>query len=242
MEKTQSPGIYKIENLKTKKVYIGQAQNIYVRWLNHKSALKRGNHENSYLQRAWNTYNEEDFKFSILEKCSLEDLAQREQYWMDKTQCYIKEYGYNLNPSSTENPMLGRTHTPEAKAKISAAAKGRKMSKSNFEALMKANKGVAKPSKNLTKKKSRKVDTSKARNIKYEYHIFKPDGDHIMLTNLNEFCDINRCSISHLRGLIFKRRFYKNWTAIAIPLKPEPSNLLPKLKLLTLIKTDYNYA
>ena len=127
--------------------------------------------------------------------------------------------------------MLSRTHTPEAKAKISAAAKGRKMSKSNFEALIKANKGVAKPLKNLAKKKTRKVDTSRARNIKYECHIFKPDGEHIMLTNLQEFCDINRCSLTHLRNLIFKGKFYKGWQAIAIPLNPKSSNLLPKIRL-----------
>ena len=98
------------------------------------------------------------------------------------------------------------------------------------------------PPKNLPKKQSRKVDTSKARNIKYEYHIFKFDGEHIMLTNLNEFCDINRCSITHLRGLIFKGRFYKGWQAIAIPLKPKPSKLLPQIKLLSILQTNYNYA
>jgi len=242
MIETQSSGIYRIENTKTRKVYIGQAQQLKTRYLNHVSALKRGTHDNSYLQRAWNKYKEEDFVFSILEECSKELLANREQYWMDYYRCYDREYGYNLNPSSTKNLMLGRTHTPEARAKISAAAKGRKMSRSNFDALMKANKGVAKPDKNLAKKKSRKVDTSRARNIKYEYHIFKPDGEHIMLTNLNEFCDINRCSLTHLRGLIFRNRFYKNWTAIAIPLKPKPSKLLPQIKLLTILQTRYNYA
>jgi len=217
MIKIQNSGIYRIENTKTRKVYIGQAKKLRTRCLNHVSALKRGTHDNNYLQRAWDKYNEEDFVFSVLEECSLQLLANREQYWIDFYRAADRQYGYNLNPSSTENPMLGRTHTPEARAKISAAAKGRKMSKSNFDALMKANKRVPKPSKNLAKKKSRKVDTARARNIKYEYHIFKPDGEHIMLTNLNEFCDINRCSLAHLRGLIFKNKFYKNWSGIAIP-------------------------
>ena len=231
MKGNQNSGIYRIENTKTRKVYIGQAKNLNKRYSEHTTTLKRNRHDNKYLQNAWNKYGEEYFVFSVLEECSIQLLAHREQYWMDFYRCYKREYGYNLNPSSTENPMVGRTHTPEAKAKMSAAAKGRKMSESNFEALMKANKGVAKPSKNLKKKTSRKVDSKRARNIKYEYHIFKPDGEHIMLTNLNEFCDINRCSLSHLRGLIFKDRFYKGWQAIAIPLKPKPSNLNPAIKL-----------
>lgn len=231
MKGNQNSGIYKIHNVKTNKVYIGQAGNLNKRYSEHTTTLRRNVHDNKYLQNAWNKYNEDNFTFYVLEECSQDVLAEREQYYMDKYKCYIRRYGYNLNPSSTENPMLGRTHTPEAKAKISAAAKGRKMSKSNFDALMKANKGVAKPPKNLKKKKSRKVDTSKARNIKYEYHIFKPDGEHIMLTNLQEFCDINRCSLSHLRGLIFKGKFYKGWQAIAIPLKDKPCNLLPKVRL-----------
>lgn len=231
MIKTQNSGIYRIENTKTRKVYVGQAGNLRKRYYDHTSALKRNSHDNKYLQNAWNKYNEDDFVFSVLEECSEQLLANREQYWMDYYRCYDRQYGYNLNPSSTENPMLRRTHTPQAKAKISAAAKGRKMSKSNFDALIKANKGVAKPPKNLAKKKSRKVNTSKARNIKYEYHIFKPDGEHIMLTNLQEFCDINRCSLTHLRGLIFKGKFYKGWQAIAIPLKDQPCNLFPNLRL-----------
>lgn len=241
MIKSINSGIYKIENLKTNKVYIGQAGNLKKRYCDHISALRRNKHDNSYLQKAWNKYDESDFKFSILEECPKDLLAIKEQYWMDQTKCYIRQYGYNLNPSSTNNPMLGKKHTSEAIAKMRAAAQGRTMSQSNFEALMLANKNVAKPPKNLEKKLSRKVGSQQPRNLKYEYHIFKPCGEYIMLTNLTEYCDINRCSLTHLRNLIFKNKFYKGWQAFAMPVIRKPSNLLPKIKLLIFIKTNYKY-
>lgn len=234
-------GIYRIENQINRKVYVGQAGNLNKRYCDHVSALRRNNHDNSYLQRAWNKYEEKDFVFSILEECPAELLAQKEQYWMDRTQCYIREYGYNINPSSTKNPMLGRTHSKETKAKLSKLAKGRKMSKENFDALMQANKNVAKPPKNL-EKRTIKAKTPKRKSYKYEYHIIKPCGEYIMLNKLDDFCYINRCSLTHLRGLIFKNKFYKGWTAIAIPLKPKPSKLLPQLKLQTILQIKQNYA
>lgn len=242
MQNTNS-GIYRIENIITRKVYIGQAANLKKRYYNHISALRRNKHDNKYLQNAWNKYDEQDFVFSILEECSIEKLGQQEQYWMDYYECYDRTHGYNINPSSTENPMLGKTHTLETKEKISQKAKGRKMSEANFKALMKANTKVPKPDKNLNKNYSKKrQENAPVRNIKYEYHILKPEGEYIMLTNLNEFCDINRCSISHLRSLIFKNSFYKGWEAIAIPLKPQKSSLLPKIKLQLLKTINFNHA
>lgn len=63
-------GIYKIENTINKKVYIGQSNNILIRFSNHKYELNSNKHSNSHLQRAWNKYGRENFIFDILCECN----------------------------------------------------------------------------------------------------------------------------------------------------------------------------
>lgn len=233
-------GIYRIENTKSRKVYIGQAGNLKKRYHDHVSALRRNNHDNKYLQNAWNKYNEEDFVFSVLEECEVEKLAQQEQYWMDYYRCYDRDYGYNINPSSTTNPMLNQTHTLEARAKISAKAKGRTMSESNKAALIKANKGVAKPPRKLKDKEIVRPRKDYTRNKKYLYWIIDTEGNYYRTDNLQEFCRENRYSLTHMRSMIFKGTFYKGWVGWTQPLAEK--EIQPRLKLLTILKTDYNYA
>lgn len=76
-------GIYVITSLKNSKVYIGQSMHIEKRWAEHKKALETNSHYNSHLQRAWNKYGEQSFMFSVLEECSVDQLNEREQYWID---------------------------------------------------------------------------------------------------------------------------------------------------------------
>lgn len=90
-------GVYKITNIETNMFYIGSSYNITKRWKEHKNKLNRGKHDNKYLQHAWNKYGESKFKFDILELVNNRDeLIEREQYWIDKTQCYKRNIGYNI--------------------------------------------------------------------------------------------------------------------------------------------------
>ena len=47
-------------------VYVGQAHNIRKRWEVHRCTLEKGNHRNGYLQRAWNKYGAEAFRFEVI--------------------------------------------------------------------------------------------------------------------------------------------------------------------------------
>ena len=71
-------GIYCIENIMDGKKYIGQSKNIYTRWYQHKLELNYNKHGNRYLQNAWNKYGENNFKFYIIEKCSEDELNEKE--------------------------------------------------------------------------------------------------------------------------------------------------------------------
>lgn len=87
-------GIYKIKCKENNKEYIGQSINIYSRWTQHIGALKRGNHENILLQRAFNKYGIDSLDFSIIEICNKELLNEKEIYWISKLDTYNN--GFNL--------------------------------------------------------------------------------------------------------------------------------------------------
>ena len=77
-------GVYCIENTVNGKKYIGLSRDIYRRWLEHQSELNRGDHVNTYLQRAWDNYGEDVFKFYVIELCSSEELSEKECYYINK--------------------------------------------------------------------------------------------------------------------------------------------------------------
>lgn len=181
MQEDIKSGIYCIENTINNKKYIGQSVNIKDRWRRHKSELKNNIHDNDYLQKAWNKYGEDCFDFYTLEYCNIDDLNEREKYYIDFYNTMNRDVGYNLksggqdtnyvcdevkakisegnkryysNPENRKlqsirtlnqwanpeikakimgenNGMYGRTHTEEARRKISETHKGKPSPKAN---------------------------------------------------------------------------------------------------------------
>lgn len=86
-------GIYMIENIVNKKVYIGQSSAINKRFSQHIAKLNSNTHTNSHLQAAWNKYGQGNFIFSIIEECTDGELDSREVYWIQKYDSYVN--GYN---------------------------------------------------------------------------------------------------------------------------------------------------
>jgi len=90
-------GIYKITNKINGKIYVGSSKSIESRWKQHIYELNKGTHHSNKLQRAWNKYSEEDFKFEVIQIVNNEsELFKYEQEWIDKTKCYEGKYGYNI--------------------------------------------------------------------------------------------------------------------------------------------------
>lgn len=83
-------GIYKITNLINGKVYIGQSSNIERRFREHKS-----NSTSEHLRASIQLYGIDNFDFSILEITDIEDLDDRERYWIQYYSSNDPEHGYN---------------------------------------------------------------------------------------------------------------------------------------------------
>lgn len=89
-------GIYKIENKVNGKVYIGQSVNIDTRWYNHRNELNGNRHHNEHLQNAWNKYGSNSFDFILIEECTLENIDEREIFWIKHFNSLNPNFGYNL--------------------------------------------------------------------------------------------------------------------------------------------------
>ena len=110
-------GIYSIQNKINGKVYIGKTgMNFGDRWDSHRSLLRNGKHFNQHLQRAWDKYGEENFEFIIIEDCQVEDLDNKERYYIELYRS--KELSYNLADGGDGGCFLGKQLPEETKRKI----------------------------------------------------------------------------------------------------------------------------
>jgi group I intron endonuclease len=115
------PAIYKITNTVTGKIYVGKAINFFNRYKYYKYNFR---YKRMYIYRAMAKYGFDKFKFEVLEVCSVDNLIEREIYWITILNSNSRDIGYNLRTDSKENS--GFYHTEETKQKLSEFFKGRK--------------------------------------------------------------------------------------------------------------------
>lgn len=130
-------GIYQIHNKVNNKVYIGSSQEINKRFRAHRNMLLKNNHDNIYLQRAWNKYGEDSFSFEIILLCEEFELLRYEQWFLDnwkpkyniakfadapnRGKSFSKEHIENLSKSHK-----GQLFSEETRNKLSIARRNRK--------------------------------------------------------------------------------------------------------------------
>lgn len=87
-------GIYKITNIETQQVYIGQSKQIRERWREHcKAGLQIDTPGNNKLYSSMIQYGLENFTFELMEQCSTDKLNEKENYWIE----FYKSCDYGLN-------------------------------------------------------------------------------------------------------------------------------------------------
>ena len=115
--------VYKIRNLANGKFYLGSSVKPRVRFQTHRRQLRKGTHHCHPLQRAWVKHGEDCFKFEIVEHVEERDALQAsEGRWLEEH--HGQPYCYNIS-KHPEALWRGLRHTDEAKAKVSAAQKGK---------------------------------------------------------------------------------------------------------------------
>lgn len=96
--------------------YVGSTKRLNQRWNEHKSGLRRGCHENSRLQRAYEVHGD-GLCFEILQLCAEEERLSVEQEWIDKL-------NPRLNICRDVNGFPKRAY--EARARLRDTEEGRK--------------------------------------------------------------------------------------------------------------------
>jgi len=131
--------IYKTTNLINGKIYVGQTKSENQRYLGSGKLLKRAIKKNG----------PKNFKREILCRCfDQESLNKMEQFWILELNSQDPKIGYNLDKGGTgrENyesvsKKNSRKCSPETRAKIAAAHRGKKMSDEAKANMSKARKG-----------------------------------------------------------------------------------------------------
>lgn len=88
--------IYIIRNLKDGKVYIGQTRrSLKDRWREHCRCLCSKNEKNMSIKHAIMKEGKENFSVEILETCDVNDLNEREYFYIKKYNAANPAFGYN---------------------------------------------------------------------------------------------------------------------------------------------------
>ena len=88
-------GIYKITNIVTGEVYVGQAVNIASRWSEHaKCGLGIDTPSGNKLYKAMQEYGLYSFSWELMEECPPAELNEKERFYIDLYQSV--DYGYNI--------------------------------------------------------------------------------------------------------------------------------------------------
>lgn len=126
-ERERICGIYLIRNTDNGKAYVGQSRDILDRFVHHKSDLRHNRHRNRYLQKSYNKYGEGKFEYSILEECTLDEINERESYWIAFYHSNESEYGYNADSGGNAKKVVSESTRQLISMRLSEALKGRKL-------------------------------------------------------------------------------------------------------------------
>lgn len=197
-------GIYAIINTVNNTTYIGSTSHSFLRrWREHRSELYRNDHGNEHLQRAWNKYGEESFRWCVLEVI---DEVNNPHAIIDREIYYIDEYVsrgceiYNMQP-----PIAGGYCNEDTRRKISERLKGK--------------------SRNMTDNGRQRIIDAAARS--YPSFIHRVTGEVIHSGfNLSELCRQRQLDVRNMFSVIKGTSLsHRNWCL----LEPHPSSITASL-------------
>ncbi len=178
--------VYFLRNETNGKIYVGVSNNPERRWRNERSAAfnltdpEYGNPLSRAIRRdGWGCFT----KHVLEEWASRAEALEAERFWIDflrtNRTVHGPGQGYNLSPGGDHPPShlgkkrseetlarmrasnvgknLGKRHTVEAKARISAGLLGRQVSQDTREKIRKSNTGIKRSEQTLSKMRASRV-------------------------------------------------------------------------------------
>lgn len=157
--------IYKTTNLINGKIYVGQhrTDNLEDGYIGRGIRRKINNNKRGGFHNAVFKYGYDNFKREILEFCCINNIDEREEYWINFLDSSNRKIGYNLTKKAGGGYINEETYL-----KLSKLYKGRKLSVEQKEKISVANKGKSRPNTETQKLKISIANTGKVRseNIK----------------------------------------------------------------------------
>ena len=157
-------GIYLFINLDNGKRYVGSSVNLRDRFIDYFNINRLIKADSMYICRALIHYGYSKFSLSILEYCEVEQLLNREAYYID-----LLKPEYNIVQCPISAPMWGRIHSEETRKQISTSLKDfwkdNSMSEETRNKISAAKKGVK-----HTQEAKDKISASKMGNVYAENH------------------------------------------------------------------------
>lgn len=157
-------GVYLIRCMVNDRCYVGSSVSISDRFDQHRSALRLGKHR-AIFQADWNEHGATSFDFFVLEQCQRENLAVREQFYLDEldptyngqrkvgvvlTADQITERNASIGRSLKNSKKLKAHHERQRGVKrpdVSTKMKGRRISPEHATKISAAQKGVPCPAR-----------------------------------------------------------------------------------------------
>ena len=180
--------IYKITNLINDKFYIGKTtRSIHIRFNEHcKKATSK-----MPITMAIEKYGKQNFIVEQIDVAdSLQNLNLKEKYYIS-----IMNPVYNVSKGGDGGALFqGHTHTEQTKQILSLLKIGKKDSD-----LTKTKKSESRKKRKHSQETIDKYSNAQAK----EYIFIDPNGNNIVIKNLNKFCRENNLSSGNMRNVYF---------------------------------------
>lgn len=116
----KSPGVYRIHCKINKKNYIGSSSKDWANRRNgHMFLLKAGKHTSKAMQKDWNDFGSDAFRFILICECGADRVLELERAAMIEWDSLNPEKGYNTSEISVNRFRSGRKSAPADRVRFS---------------------------------------------------------------------------------------------------------------------------